>query len=287
MVYKGRFAPSPTGPLHFGSLITAVASYCDAKANQGKWIVRIEDTDIPRIHPDSEQHILKCLDAFEFESDVEIIYQRNRLDLYHAAIEQLKQKQLVYACECTRKMLGSNHIYLGTCREKHLDFTNQAIRVKVSDQNICFQDRLQGQHCSNLITDLGDFVLKRRDGIINYQLAVVVDDYLQGITHVVRGADLLDNTERQIWLGQLLGYPQLEYMHLPLAMNAQGQKLSKQNLAQALDIQYAPELLSQAISALGQPSIEIDQPHKMLAQAITQWDIRLIPKGTEIQRIFN
>ena len=287
MVYKGRFAPSPTGPLHFGSLITAVASYCDAKANQGKWIVRIEDTDIPRIYPDSEQHILKCLDAFEFESDVEIIYQRNRLDLYHAAIEQLKQKQLVYACECTRKMLGSNHIYLGTCREKHLDFTNQAIRVKVSDQNICFQDRLQGQHCSNLITDLGDFVLKRRDGIINYQLAVVVDDYLQGITHVVRGADLLDNTERQIWLGQLLGYPQLEYMHLPLAMNAQGQKLSKQNLAQALDIQYAPELLSQAISALGQPSIEIDQPHKMLAQAITQWDIRLIPKGTEIQGIFN
>lgn len=286
MVYTGRFAPSPTGPLHFGSLITAVASYCDAKANQGTWIVRIEDTDIPRIYPDSEQHILKCLDAFEFESDVEIIYQRNRLDLYDAAIEQLKQKQLVYACECTRKMLGSNHIYLGTCWKKHLDFANQAIRVKVSDQNICFQDRLQAQHCSNLITDLGDFVLKRRDGIINYQLAVVVDDYLQGITHVVRGADLLDNTERQIWLGQLLGYPQLEYMHLPLAMNAQGQKLSKQNLAHALDIQNAPELLSQAISALGQPPIDLDQPHKMLAQAVAQWDIQLIPKGTQIQGIF-
>lgn len=286
MVYTGRFAPSPTGPLHFGSLITAVASYCDAKANQGTWIVRIEDTDIPRIYPDSEQHILKCLDAFEFESDVEIIYQRNRLNLYDAAIEQLKQKQLVYACECTRKMLGSNHIYLGTCREKHLDFANQAIRVKVSDQNICFQDRLQAQHCSNLITDLGDFVLKRRDGIINYQLAVVVDDYLQGITHVVRGADLLDNTERQIWLGQLLGYPQLKYMHLPLAMNAQGQKLSKQNLAHALDIQNAPELLSQAISALGQPSVDIDQPHKMLAQAVAQWDIQLIPKGTQVQGIF-
>lgn len=286
MVYTGRFAPSPTGPLHFGSLITAVASYCDAKANQGTWIVRIEDTDIPRIYPDSEQHILKCLDAFEFESDVEIIYQRNRLDLYDAAIEQLKQKQLVYACECTRKMLGSNHIYLGTCRKKHLDFANQAIRVKVSDQNICFQDRLQAKHCSNLIIDLGDFVLKRRDGIINYQLAVVVDDYLQGITHVVRGADLLDNTERQIWLGQLLGYPQLEYMHLPLAMNAQGQKLSKQNLAHALDIQNAPELLSQAISALGQPPIDLDQPHKMLAQAVAQWDIQLIPKGTQIQGIF-
>ncbi|MEG0481589.1 MAG: tRNA glutamyl-Q(34) synthetase GluQRS [Acinetobacter sp.] len=286
MIYTGRFAPSPTGPLHFGSLITALASYCDAKANQGAWIVRIEDTDIPRIYPDSEQHILKCLDAFEFESDVEIIYQKNRLDIYDAAIEQLKQKQLVYACECTRKMLGSNHIYLETCREKHLAFQDQAIRVKVSDQNICFQDRLQGQHCSNLKTDLGDFVLKRRDGIINYQLAVVVDDYLQGITHVVRGADLLDNTERQIWLGQLLGYPQLEYMHLPLAMNAQGQKLSKQNLALALDIQNAPKLLSQAISALGQQPVDIDQPHKMLAQAVAQWNIQLIPKGTEIQGIF-
>ena len=183
-------------------------------------------------------------------------------------------------------MLGSNHIYVGTCREKHLDFQNQAIRVKVSNQNICFQDRLQGQHCSNLKMDLGDFVLKRRDGIINYQLAVVVDDYLQGITDVVRGADLLDNTERQIWLGQLLGYPQLKYMHLPLAMNDQGQKLSKQNLAYALDTQNAPQLLSQAISALGQQSVDIDQPHKMLAQAVAQWDIQRIPKGTEIQGIF-
>jgi len=286
IAYKGRFAPSPTGPLHFGSLITAVASYCDAKANQGTWIVRIEDTDIPRIYPDSEQHILKCLDAFEFESDVEIIYQKNRLDIYDAVIEQLKQKKLVYACECTRKMLGSNHIYVGTCREKILNFQNQAIRVKVSDQNICFQDRLQGQHCSNLKMDLGDFVLKRRDGIINYQLAVVVDDYLQGITDVVRGADLLDNTERQIWLGQLLGYPQLKYMHLPLAMNDQGQKLSKQNLAHALDTQNAPQLLSQAIAALGQQSVDIDQPNKMLAQAVAQWDIQRIPKGTEIQGIF-
>ena len=130
IAYKGRFAPSPTGPLHFGSLITAVASYCDAKANQGTWIVRIEDTDIPRIYPDSEQHILKCLDAFEFESDVEIIYQRQRLDIYESVIEQLKQKHCVYACECTRKILGSNHIYAGTCRDKQLDFQNQAIDRK-------------------------------------------------------------------------------------------------------------------------------------------------------------
>ena len=133
---------------------------------------------------------------------------------------------------------------------------------------------------------MGDFVLKRRDGIINYQLAVVVDDFLQGITHVVRGADLLDNTERQIWLRQCLGYPQLEYMHLPLAMNDQGQKLSKQNMAQAIDIKHAPELLLQAILALGQSSVEIDQPHRMLAQAVAQWDIQRIPKGTEIVGVF-
>ena len=286
MAYSGRFAPSPTGPLHFGSLITAVASYCDAKAHHGTWIVRIEDTDIPRIYPDSEQHILKCLDAFEFESDVEIVYQRQRLDIYETVLEQLKHKQLVYACECTRKILGSNHIYAGTCRNKNLDFQDQAIRLKVSDQQICFNDRLQGQHCSCLHTDLGDFVLKRRDGIINYQLAVVVDDYLQGITHVVRGADLLDNTERQIWLGQCLDYPKLKYMHLPLAMNDQGQKLSKQNLAQAIDPSHAPELLLQAILALGQLAVDLDHPATMLAQAVNQWDISRIPKGTELKTMY-
>ena len=282
MTYIGRFAPSPTGPLHFGSLITAVASYCDAKANQGTWLVRIEDTDIPRIYPNSESHILDCIDAFEFEPDADIIFQKNRLDLYEEVLEQLKQAQQIYACECTRKQLGSNHIYVGTCRDLHLDFLNQAIRLKVDDQLICFDDLLQGRQCSNLKNDLGDFVLKRRDGIISYQLAVVVDDYLQGITHVVRGADLLDNTARQIWLGSLLDYPKLNYMHLPLAMNDQGQKLSKQNLAQALDLSKAPELLKQVISALGQPNVELDQPRIMLQQAVQQWNVELIPKGMNL-----
>ncbi|MCU4334423.1 tRNA glutamyl-Q(34) synthetase GluQRS [Acinetobacter pittii] len=280
--YSGRFAPSPTGPLHFGSLITAVASYCDAKAHQGKWLVRIEDTDIPRIYPGSEEHILTSLEAFQFEPDAEIIFQKNRLDIYESVLDQLKKEGLIYACQCTRKMLGSNAIYAGTCRDLNLDFQGQAIRVKVQDQQICFDDRLQGRHCSNLQHDLGDFVLKRRDGIINYQLAVVVDDYLQGITHVVRGADLLDNTERQIWLGQLLGYPQLSYMHLPLAMNDQGQKLSKQNLAQALDLSKAPELLQKAILSLGQPNVDLDQPRAMLRQAVAQWNIDLIPHVQEL-----
>lgn len=280
--YSGRFAPSPTGPLHFGSLITAVASYCDAKTHQGKWLVRVEDTDIPRIYPGSEEHILTSLEAFQFEPDAEIIFQKNRLDIYESVLDQLKKEGLIYACQCTRKMLGSNAIYAGTCRDLNLDFQGQAIRVKVQDQQICFDDRLQGVHCSNLQHDLGDFVLKRRDGIINYQLAVVVDDYLQGITHVVRGADLLDNTERQIWLAQLLGYPQLSYMHLPLAMNDQGQKLSKQNLAQALDLSKAPELLQKAILALGQPNVDLDQPRAMLKQAVAQWNVDLIPHVQEL-----
>lgn len=283
MNYVGRFAPSPTGPLHFGSLITAVASYCDARAHNGKWLVRIEDTDIPRIYPGSEEHILRSIDAFQFEADDAIIFQKDRLDFYDAVIDQLHQNHLVYACQCTRKMLGSNHIYAGTCRDLNLPFEQQAIRVKVSDQEICFSDRLQGTHCSNLQQDLGDFVLKRRDGIINYQLAVVVDDYLQGMTHVVRGADLLDNTERQIWLGSILGYPKLEYMHLPLAMNDQGQKLSKQNMAQALDLNRAPELLQQAIRALHQPEVNLDTPAHMLKQAIAQWDIQHIPHTKELE----
>jgi glutamyl-Q tRNA(Asp) synthetase len=281
--YTGRFAPSPTGPLHFGSLLTAVASYCDAKAHQGKWLVRIEDTDIPRIYPGSESHILRSIEAFGFVPDAEIIFQKDRFDLYQAVLEQLKQQGLVYACQCTRKMLGSNHIYQGTCRDLNLDFAQQAIRVKVEIGEIAFEDRLQGQHRSHLAHDLGDFVLKRRDGIWNYQLAVVVDDYLQGVTDVVRGADLLDNTERQIYLGQLLDYPRLRYMHLPLAMNDQGQKLSKQNLAQALDLQHAPQLLQQALHALQQPAVDIDRPEVMLQHAIQQWDVSRIPRQIELQ----
>ena len=284
--YSGRFAPSPTGPLHFGSLITAVASYCEAKSQHGRWVVRIEDTDIPRIYSGSELHILSCLDAFGFESDAEIIFQKDRLHIYESVLEHLQSQDLIYACQCTRKMLGSNHIYTGTCRHLGLSFDEQAIRVKVSEQNIQFHDLLQGQQSANLALELGDFVLKRRDGIINYQLAVVVDDYLQDISHVVRGADLLDNTARQIWLGRLLGYPELCYMHLPLAMNDRGAKLSKQNHAQALDITQPSTLLLKALIALGQLPVDLDQPERMLTQAVAQWDRRQIPKGGEIRGIF-
>ena len=284
--YKGRFAPSPTGPLHFGSLITAVASYCDARAHKGKWLVRIEDTDIPRIYPDSEQHILRCIDAFEFVPDGDILFQKDRLEIYQDVLVQLKAQHDIYACQCTRKMLGSNAIYTGTCRDLNLYFANQAIRLKVNDEPICFDDPLQGRQCSNLAEDLGDFVLKRRDGIISYQLAVVVDDYLQGVTHVVRGADLLDNTARQIWLGRCLGYPELNYLHVPLAMNADGRKLSKQNFAQPLDPDNASELLSEAAQALNQSPLDLDRPSTMLAQAVAQWQRERIPQSTILSQIY-
>lgn len=285
--YIGRFAPSPTGPLHFGSLITAVASYCEAKRHQGKWLVRIEDTDIPRIYPNSEQHILACLDAFSLHSDSRIIYQKDRLQIYEDVLQHLKQQQAIYACQCTRKQLAGASVYPNTCRHLNLAFEQQAIRLKVEDKILYFDDALQGRQCSNLWHDLGDFVLKRRDGIISYQLAVVVDDYLQGITHVVRGADLLDNTARQIWLGQVLGYPKLNYCHLPLAMNATGQKLSKQNLAQALDITQAPKLLQQALHALHQPEVALDTTERMMAQAVAQWDLARIPQGMMLDGIYH
>lgn len=285
-MYVGRFAPSPTGPLHFGSLITAVASYCEAKKNQGKWLVRVEDTDIPRIYPNSEQHILQCIEQFAFEYDEKIIFQKERLDIYEQVLFELKQKNAIYACKCTRKQLTGLDIYPNYCRDLGLDFTDNAIRLKVPNHQICFDDMLQGHFCSCLIEDLGDFVLKRRDGIISYQLAVVVDDYLQGITHIVRGADLLDNTIRQIWLGQVLGYPAIKYCHLPLAMNENGQKLSKQNLAQALDLNQTSLLLQKALFALNQENVDLDRPEYMLRQAIAQWDLDRVPKKMHLDGCF-
>lgn len=282
----GRFAPSPTGPLHFGSLITALASYCEARSQQGRWLLRIEDTDIPRIQLGAESQILHALEAFGFNWDGTMIRQQDRLPLYEAALQQLKTKELVYACSCSRKQLAGYSHYPNCCRHKRLDFAQQAIRLKVEDQMLCFDDALQGHCCENLLHSTGDFVLKRRDGIISYQLAVVVDDAAQGVTHVVRGADLLDNTARQIWLGQCLGLPALHYCHLPLAMNDKGQKLSKQNLAVALDSRQAPQLIQAALQALQQPAVIVDSPQRMLAQAVAQWRLQRIPKQMQIEGVF-
>lgn len=284
--YKGRFAPSPTGPLHFGSLLTALASFCEAKAQQGHWLVRIEDTDIPRIQAGAEAAILTALEVFGFEWDEPVVRQQDRLGLYEQALAQLHNNDQIYACQCSRKQLTGLTTYPQTCRHLNLPFAQHAIRLKTTDHTICFDDLIQGHCCENLSDTTGDFVLKRRDGIISYQLAVVVDDALQGITHVVRGADLLDNTARQIWLGQCLNVPQLHYCHIPLAMNDQGQKLSKQNLAKPLDLKQAPQLIQQALQALNQPDVELDSPKKMLAHAVEQWDIKLIDHNMMLTQIF-
>ena len=284
--YKGRFAPSPTGPLHFGSLITALASYCEAKSHGGQWLVRIEDTDIPRIQAGATTAILTALEAFGFEWDKPVVRQQDRLEYYFHALEQLNNNDQIYACQCSRKQLTGFATYPKTCRTLNLPLEQYAIRLKTIDQTICFDDLIQGHCCENLSQTTGDFVLKRRDGIISYQLAVVVDDALQDITHVVRGADLLDNTVRQIWLGQCLQLPQLNYCHIPLAMNKQGQKLSKQNLAKPLDLAQAPQLIQQALQALNQPTVEVDSPQRMLVQAVSQWDINRILKGVQFDQVF-
>jgi len=282
----GRFAPSPTGPLHFGSLLTAVASYCDIKSRGGTWLVRIEDTDIPRIQAGAEQQILETLEAFGLQSDRPIIRQQDRLPLYEQALTQLAAQQMTYACACSRKLLQGQIRYPATCRDAHLNPAGQAIRLKVDDVDIQFTDAIQGAQYENLQHSIGDFVLKRRDGIISYQLAVVVDDAAQGVTEVMRGADLLDNTARQIWLGRCLGVPPVRYAHLPLAMNANGQKLSKQNLAQPLLIGQASALIRQALLALGQPDPQIGSPAQLLQHGVHYWQLGNIQPHVRLNGIY-
>lgn len=285
--YTGRFAPSPTGPLHFGSLITAVASFCDARSQGGRWLVRIEDTDLPRIQAGAEASIREALLAFGLIADAPIVRQQDRLEQYEAALQQLAERDLVYACACTRKQLEGFSAYPNLCRDRQLAWAQQAIRLKVPDRLIEFEDRVQGKQAENLLHSTGDIVLKRRDGIISYQLAVVVDDAAQGVTDVVRGADLLDNTARQIWLGQCLGVPALRYAHLPLAMNASGQKLSKQNLAAALDLDDAPQLLRLALAALHQPDVGTGSIDVLLQRAVVNWSLERIPKQATLAGVYD
>ena len=252
--YRGRYAPSPTGPLHFGSLVAAVASYCDARAARGEWLVRIEDVDVPRAQRGADAAILATLERYGFAWDGPVARQSERTDLYAAALEQLRTQADVYECGCTRRALdaavigpGGERIYPGTCRDgipaDRSGRTEHAFRIKVGDAHIEFRDRLQGTQAQDLARDVGDFVVRRADGLYAYQLAVVVDDALQGVTHVVRGADLLASTPRQMFLQRCLGYPPVSYLHVPVAINAAGEKLSKQTGAPALPQDCAPALV--------------------------------------------
>jgi glutamyl-Q tRNA(Asp) synthetase len=293
-LYIGRFAPSPTGPLHFGSLVAAVASYCDAKFNQGKWLLRMEDVDKPREMTGAAEDILRTLEAFGFEWDGEVILQSQRSEIYENYFLHLKHKELIYACTCSRKEIADSAttagiegaIYPKTCRLKPaLAANNQnlqaAYRVATLDAEIRFTDLIQGQVTQNLARDIGDFILKRKDGLFAYQLAVVVDDALQGITHIVRGADLLDSTPRQIYLQQLLEVTTPVYAHVPVAVNAEGQKLSKQTLAKSITPKNSTYLLYDALLFLGQsPPAEIKNAtlEEVWRWAMANWQLEKIPQ---------
>jgi glutamyl-Q tRNA(Asp) synthetase len=256
--YRGRFAPSPTGPLHLGSLATALGSWLDARANNGKWLVRIEDIDTPRVEPGSDQIILQQLKACGLDWDEEVVWQSQRTHRYQAAVDQLKHKELIYGCICSRKQIEEaiqlkggdtqRHeelVYPGTCRHRGHDLEKMALRLALNPSNqIMFTDRIFGDQAQDLNTAVGDFVLRRADGLFTYQLAVVVDDFQQGITDIVRGADLLSNTARQIHLQNVLGYSTPSYMHLPLVLNTQGEKLSKQTKALAIDTSSQNSVIS-------------------------------------------
>jgi glutamyl-Q tRNA(Asp) synthetase len=260
---RGRFAPSPTGPLHFGSLVAALASYCDARASGAQWRLRIEDVDEPRSRAQASDEIVRTLARYGFVWDGPVERQSNRTSLYEQALAKLVAAELAYPCACTRRELdlaplgkGGERVYPGTCREgipaDRRMRAQRAWRVRVDDRAIAFRDRLQGMQRQALATDVGDFVVKRSDGLFAYQLAVVVDDIDQRITDVVRGADLVASTPRQIHLLHALDATPPTYLHVPVAIGAGGEKLSKQTGARALPDDPLP-MLTAAWAFLDQP----------------------------------
>lgn len=285
----GRFAPSPSGPLHFGSLVAGLASYCQTKSQQGNWLLRIEDVDTPRVVSGASDQILRDLEAFGFEWDGTVSYQSQRFEKYQHYLDKLLNQEDCYACECSRRTLREQgvpsgplgQIYPGNCRLKQLPLENHSIRLNTGDaQWIKFVDMVYGEFALNLPESVGDFVLKRADNIYAYHLAVVVDDELQNITEVVRGADLLENSCLHIYLQQKLGFKTPDYMHIPLVNNAQGVKLSKQTGANALDHQNPSRQLFAALSHLGQspqPELENAGPQEILQWAVDNWSIVSIP----------
>lgn len=283
--YRGRFAPSPTGPLHFGSLVAAVGSYLDAKHHHGTWLVRMEDLDIPRCVAGAADDILRTLDIFGLNSDEPVMFQSQRTSAYEAALQQLQESGTVYPCCCTRKEIADSAlygiegpVYPGTCRSGIPHGRDaRAWRVKTDGLAIDLGDELQGRLSQNLETEIGDFVVKRADGLFAYQLAVVVDDATQGITHVVRGADLLNSTPRQIHLQRLLGFNNPAYMHLPVAVNKAGEKLSKQTLAAPVDVSQPITTLIRVLDFLQQEPpkwLANDNVGTVLDWAIQHWDTK-------------
>lgn len=294
-VYRGRFAPSPTGPLHFGSLVAAVGSYLDARTQGGEWLLRIEDIDTPRNVPGAAENIITTLAAFGFEWDGPVLWQSQRHEAYAAALAQLQAAGLAYGCACSRKEIADSATrpaidgglaYPGSCRHGlPVGRPARAWRLRVGTAEIAFDDRLQGHIAQQLERDVGDFVLLRADGLFAYQLAVAVDDQFQGISDIVRGADLLASTPRQIWLQQCMGWPTPRYAHLPVASNAAGEKLSKQTLAPALEVGQAAAALVGALRFLGQ-AVPAELARASVAEvwawAHVHWSFAAIPRQAAI-----
>lgn len=293
-IYRGRFAPSPTGPLHFGSLVAAVGSYLDARAHHGQWLVRIEDVDTPRSVPGAADGILRTLETLGMHWDEPVMVQSSRNDAYSAALEKLRVRGMIYPCGCTRREITDSalhgiegFVYPGTCRHGLPPGREpRAIRLTTKGARITFNDAIQGAITQNIEKEIGDFVVSRADGLFAYQLAVVVDDAEQEVTHIVRGADLLDSTPRQIYLQQLLGVPAPCYAHLPVAVNERGKKLSKQTLARAIDTHQPAREIIRALRFLGQNTAEdlADTPLPDLWHwAITHWDRGRVPAGRTLR----
>ena len=274
--YIGRFAPSPSGPLHYGSLVTALASFLDARHNGGKWLLRIEDLDFFRNSDKAVLEIQNQLKEFRLLWDEEILFQSSRISAYVKALEKLADS--TYLCSCTRK--ESQAVYQGTCRINGADKTKStAIRLKISSGKLRFKDEIFGYFEWKGLEDLGDFIIKRKDGIFAYHLAVVVDDLNQKITHVVRGSDLLESTPRQIDIYKKLGFNPPKYCHLPIIVDSNSYKLSKQSFAKRVDPEKAVPILRHALKDLGQIVPRTENHGLLLKEAEKNWDIRKIPKN--------
>jgi glutamyl-Q tRNA(Asp) synthetase len=291
-LYRGRFAPSPSGDLHFGSLIAAVGSYLQARQQQGEWHVRIDDIDPPREVPGATDQILRSLEYYGFEWDGEVVYQSRRQEIYQWALETLQQQGQIYPCSCTRKSLAEHldpkrpEVYPGLCRQGlPPGEKGRSLRVLCQQTTIQFDDRIQGLQQMDMASECGDFVVKRADGLIAYQLATAVDDAEQGMTEVVRGSDLLESTFRQRHLQQLLSLPSPIYAHLPIATNEAGDKLSKKTRSQAIVHLPVQKTLYQVLQFLGQnPPAELRRVplQEIWSWAIENWDLAHVPHQRQI-----
>lgn len=285
--YTGRFAPTPSGPLHFGSLLAALASYLDARHQNGQWLVRMEDLDQPRNQDGAPEQILQALTAHGLEWDGDVLVQSQHEERYQQQIRSWVDQGLAYYCDCSRRDLVAHQgVYPGTCRERNLPpAADHAVRVRVTDEPIAFSDRLQGEVSQRLESEVGDFVIRRRDGIVAYQFAVVMDDIAQGVTDIVRGADLLDSTPRQLWLYRLLQAPAPDYLHIPLMMAEHGQKLSKRVGSAPVRATNASASLFAGLVVLAQrpPAGLRNAPvADLLAWAIEHWQPMRLPAVREI-----